>query len=159
MVRKAHFRSPDSKLPSTHPDRLKQDELRVLIGQVQRHASQCLRQLRFYCLVSSGHKVVDLRCKEITLVSVTKRRRGRKIAILNQWGILKNSSSNNNNKNLTESHPYILSRKFDHVPHKHSLSICYTQTLSHRANVAKIPLARFRMFIQRAVICASGMWK
>lgn len=42
------------------PDRLEQDELRVLIGQVQRHASQCQWQLRFYRLVSSGYKVIDL---------------------------------------------------------------------------------------------------
>lgn len=59
------------------PDRLKQDELRVLIGQIQSHASQCQRQLRLYCLVGSGHEVIDLCCKEITLVSVTKK--GRKL--------------------------------------------------------------------------------
>ena len=59
----------------TYPDWFKQDELSILVGQVQRHTSQCQGQLCFYCLVGTCNKVTDLCWKEISLLSITNKNR------------------------------------------------------------------------------------
>lgn len=62
------------KYHHTHPNRFKQDELCIFIGEVQRHTSQCQRQLRFYCLVGICYKLTDLCWKERTLLVLQRKR-------------------------------------------------------------------------------------